>query len=77
MRNDARPIGERSPASPVGGTEQPIARERRSIPGEQSDSRESVTHHRESHVVNPDAERNEPSEPGDPVMPSSDSSVIH
>jgi hypothetical protein len=43
MRNDARPIGEDSPASPLGGDHTP-------------DSRESVTHDRQSHVVNNEAE---------------------
>jgi hypothetical protein len=44
MRNDARPIGEDSPASPVGGHESPIARE-------SPESRDRRTHDR-PHVVN-------------------------
>jgi hypothetical protein len=40
MRNDARPIGEDQPGSPVGG----------------EDARESVKHDRQSHVVNKEAE---------------------
>ena len=43
MRNDARPIGEDSPASPVGGYEQPVI-ERRSWNGRTPD--------RESQSVN-------------------------
>jgi hypothetical protein len=68
MRNDARPIGEHSPASPVGGPETPIASER-------SDSRDSVAHDRQSHIVNREAEQTEPDAPEDPVMPSSDPSL--
>jgi hypothetical protein len=60
MRNDARPIGEDSPASPLGGSE---------------DSRDSHAHDRQSHVVNKDAEDRQPDAPEDPVMPSSDSSL--
>ena len=59
MRNDARPIGEDSPASPVGGNE---------------DSRDSLRHDRQSHVVNTEADERQPDAPEDPVMPSSDSS---
>jgi hypothetical protein len=47
MRNDARPIGEDSPASPVGGHEPPVA-ERRSWNGR--------AHNRESLSVNRGAE---------------------
>jgi hypothetical protein len=54
MRNDARPIGEDSPASPVGGHEEPAAD--RTAP----DSRDSVAHDRQSHIVNPPAEENNP-----------------
>ena len=50
MRNDARPIGEDSPASPVGGHEEPVA-DRRS-----SNSRDSITDDRQSPVVNHGAE---------------------
>jgi hypothetical protein len=42
MRNDARPIGEDLPRSPTGA--------------EDGDARESVTHDRQSHVVNKEAE---------------------
>jgi hypothetical protein len=68
MRNDARPIGEHSPASPVGGHESPIASER-------PDNRDSVAQDRQSHVVNRDAEQTQPDAPEDPVMPSSDPSL--
>ena len=59
MRNDARPIGEDSPASPVGGDD---------------DRRDSHRHDRQSHIVNKDAER-PPQAPEVPAMPSSDSSL--
>ena len=68
MRNDARPIGDDSPASPVGGQESPIESER-------PDSRGSHKHDRQSHIVNEEAEKREPTTPRDPVMPSSDSSA--
>jgi hypothetical protein len=68
MRNDARPIGEDSPASPVGGHESPIESER-------PDSRGSHKHDRQSHIVNEEAEEREPTTPEDPVMPSSESSL--
>ena len=50
MRNDARPIGEDSPSSPVGGDAEPVANQ------EAPDSRDSVKHDRQSHVVHPKAE---------------------
>jgi hypothetical protein len=48
MRNDARPIGEDLPRSPISADDdqQP----------EHGDARESVTHDRQSHVVNKGAE---------------------
>lgn len=64
MRNDARPIGEDSPASPVGGDAAPAR-----------DDRESHKHDRQSHIVNKEAEQRQPDAPEDPVMPSSDSSL--
>jgi hypothetical protein len=64
MRNDARPIGEDSPASPVGGDAAPDA-----------DHRDSHKHGRQSHIVNKEAEERQPDAPEDPVMPSSDSSL--
>jgi hypothetical protein len=62
MRNDARPIGEDSPGSPVGGDEQ-------------VDSRESVTHDRQSHVVDKEAEEDAQHRDHDiePTMPTGDS----
>jgi hypothetical protein len=53
MRNDARPIGEDSPASPVGGDARPIESER-------PDGRDSHAHDRQSHIVNEEAEDREP-----------------
>jgi hypothetical protein len=66
MRNDARPIGERSPGSPLGG-DAPAP-----IESERPDSRDSVAHGRLSHVVNRAAEEARPQGPNDPVTPSSD-----
>ena len=53
MRNDARPIGEDSPASPVSGHEEPAAGR------PSSDSRDSVAHGRQSHIVNRPAEEDD------------------
>jgi hypothetical protein len=69
MRNDSRPIFEHSPASPLGGKEQ------RPIPSERPDSRDTVAHGRDSHVVHPKSEENQPDAPADPVTPSSDASL--
>jgi hypothetical protein len=68
MRNDARPIGEASPASPVGGDVSPI-------PSERPDSRGSVKHDRQSHIVNEAAEKREPDSADDPVMPQNDATL--
>ncbi len=68
MRNDSRPTFEGSPASPVGGDEE------RPIDSERPDSRDSVTHGRESHVMHEETERQAPDSPDDPVTPSSDAS---
>ena len=64
MRNDARPIGEDSPASPIGGDHTP-------------DGRESVTHDRQSHVANKEAEDDARREDHDiePTMPTGDSTL--
>ncbi len=67
MRNDARPVGEHAPDSPVGGDHAPL--------GHEPDQRDSVTHGRQSHIVNREAEEREPQAPDDPVMPSNDSSL--
>ena len=64
MRNDARPVGEDSPASPVGGETT-----------QDHDNRDSHKHDRQSHIVNKEAEERQPDAPEDPVMPSSDSSL--
>ena len=58
MRNDARPIGEESPASPLGG--------------EHGDARDSVAHDRQSHIVNEEAEERFPQDPGGLPTPSSE-----
>jgi len=68
MRNDARPIGEDAPASPVGGDERPI-------PSERPDSRDTVARGRQSHIINRAAEDREPDEPRDPVMPQNDATL--
>jgi hypothetical protein len=68
MRNDARPIGEHAPASSVGGDEPPM-------PSERHDNRETVSHDRQSHIVNQAAEEREPSSPNDPVMPMNDATL--
>ena len=63
MRNDARPVGEHSPASPVGGTEEPHSWHS-PCPSEGLDKGESVTHARESHIVNREAEPSQPTRQG-------------
>ena len=64
MRNDARPIGEDSPASPLGGDDSP-------------DSRESVTHDRQSHVMHKKAEDDARRHDHDiePAIPTGDSTL--
>jgi hypothetical protein len=81
MRNDARPIGEHAPASPIGGDEPPQAErvpgraeEDRPIPSERPDSRDTVAHGRQSHVINPPADR-QPNQPGDPLLPQKDATL--
>jgi hypothetical protein len=69
MRNDSRPIFEHSPASPIGGSEE------RPIESERPDSRDTIAHGRESHIVHQESEQNEPDDPRDPVMPASDASL--
>ena len=69
MRNDARLIGEDSPASPLGGHEVPLASER---PG----SREPHEDARQSHGVNQAAEDRQPDSLEDPVSDSSSSTKI-
>jgi hypothetical protein len=72
MRNDARPIGEASPASPVGGDQLPGEgprpardREEPAMPSERPDSRASVKHDRQSHFVHEEAESREPDNTND------------
>ena len=70
MRNDARPIGEDSPASPVGGSDGPVGSQR-------PDRRDSHTHDRQSHIVHPQAEEDarDPDPDIDPTMPIGDSTL--
>jgi hypothetical protein len=66
MRNDARPIGEDAhDQSPVAGNTADM------------DERESVTHDRQSHVINRGAEENARRDDADvdPTMPTGDSSL--
>lgn len=65
MRNDSRPQGEHSPGSPLGGEDRPID-------SEKPDSRDTIAHRRESHIVHEQSEANEPDSPDDPVMPQHD-----
>jgi hypothetical protein len=72
MRNDARPIGEHSPASPLGGDLEPAGSE---IP---SDSRDSHKPDRQSHIVHPRAEDvvgRDDHDDTDPTMPTEDSTL--
>jgi hypothetical protein len=64
MRNDSRPIFKDSPASPIGGDEPPID-------SEKPDSRDTVAHGRESHLVHQETEKDQPKGPRDSVTPSS------
>jgi hypothetical protein len=72
MRNDARPIGEAASHD-----------HRSPIPHDQpadappSDARDSVTHDRQSHVVNRGADENarRGDADADPVMPAGDSTI--
>ena len=72
MRNDARPVGQNAhDESPVDEHQKPDAS------GRLRDPRESVTHDRQSHVVNEDAEENTERRDldVDPVMPTGDSTL--
>ncbi|MBS1820277.1 MAG: hypothetical protein JSU08_20285 [Acidobacteria bacterium] len=69
MRNDSRPMFEHSPASPFGGPDD------RPEPSERPDSRDTIAHGRESHIIHPESEKNEPNSPDDPVMPQNDASL--
>ena len=63
MRNDARPIGEDSPASPVGGD---------ALPGDtgRHDSRDAHKDDRQPHVVNRGADERESEAPAVPRRPA-------
>ena len=71
MRNDARPIGEDSPASPVGGSDGPLGSE------QTPDSRDAHTHDRQSHIVHPRTEEGAERDDHDvdPAMPTRDSTL--
>jgi hypothetical protein len=56
MRNDSRPMFEHSPASPIGGDARPIESER-------PDSRDTIAHGRDSHVVHQETEAQQPDAP--------------
>ncbi|HZT75415.1 MAG TPA: hypothetical protein VFA27_02065 [Vicinamibacterales bacterium] len=66
MRNDARPLGHDEPPIPDVDTPKPTG-----------DSRDSVTHDRQSHIINRGAEENARRDDADvdPVMPTGDSSL--
>jgi len=68
VRNDARPIGEDSPASPVGGEE---------VPSRETDSRDLHKHGRESHIVHPRAEEDavRRDRDSDATIPTGDSTL--
>ena len=66
MRNDARPIGEGSPASPVGGDE---------VVNHEADSRDLHKHDRQSHIVHPRAEDEARRDQDDATMPTGDSTL--
>jgi hypothetical protein len=74
MRNDARPIGE---DNPLGADQQSAIDPHSAIRNPQSDARESVTHDRQSHIVNQDAAENAARDDADvdPVMPTGDSTL--
>jgi hypothetical protein len=66
VRNDARPIGEDSPASPLGGDEV----------NPEADSRDLHKHGRESHIVHPRAEEDALRDrDNDATMPTGDSTL--
>jgi hypothetical protein len=68
MRNDSRLFGEHSPASPIGGTQGP-SEDDRPIPSERPDSRDTIAHGRESHVVHPSSEENGRTDANAPAAP--------
>jgi hypothetical protein len=74
MRNDARPIGE---DNPLGADQQSAIDPQSAVRNRQSDARESVTHDRQSHIVNQEAAENAARDDADvdPVMPTGDSTL--
>jgi hypothetical protein len=64
MRNDARPIGEHSPGSPVGGEESPTGRER-------AHSRDSMKPEHRSRVIDHEPDEARPQTADDTKAPSS------
>lgn len=68
MRNDSRLFGEHSPASPIGGDRGPADADR-PIPSERPDSRDTIAHGRESHVVHPSPEENARTDTNAPAAP--------
>jgi hypothetical protein len=68
VRNDARPIGEGSPASPVGGDD---------AVNHQSDSRDLHKHDRQSHIAHPRDEEQprRDDRDRDATMPTGDSTL--
>lgn len=61
MRNDSRPIFEHSPASPLGGHAE------RTDTREPHDSRDTIAHGRESHVVHEKSEADDSGREDDQV----------
>ena len=76
MRNDARPVGEASPASPVGGDASPGYPDHGAPDGASdgaADDRDSVADDRQSHIVHKETENRQPETPDDSVTPQSGS----
>jgi hypothetical protein len=71
MRNDARPVGVEA------HDQSPVARDH--VPGSTAlpdDDRDSVTHDRQSHIINEDAERDvRGAGNNDPTMPTGDAAL--
>ena len=66
MRNDARPIGEDSPSSPLGGDD---------AVDHEGDSRDQHKHDRQSHIVHPRTEEDARRNDDDATMPTGDSTL--
>jgi hypothetical protein len=76
MRNDARPLGEASPPSPVGGDASPVTSQSSSdhpttpatSPADAvDDQRGSVADDRQSHIVHQETAEREPDRIGEPA----------